>query len=72
MELDLACETVEYHKPVLSFRGGYASVHQGTLANGVKVAIKTGLYQYDESTLKASNVDCVRWSDIDTAVERYL
>ena len=55
-DLGLVCEKVEYHKPVLSFRGGYASIYEGTLANGIKVAIKTGLHQCDGSTSKASNV----------------
>lgn len=58
-ELHLICEEVECLDPVLSSRGGFADVHQGTLSNGRKVAIKMGRSQDNESDIKASNINHV-------------
>ena len=58
-ELHLICEEVECFGPVLSSRGGFADVHQGTLSNGCKVAIKMERSQNNESDIKASNIDHV-------------
>lgn len=40
MELDLI-EMIHCDNPDVFFRGGYANVHEATLVNGTKVAIKT-------------------------------
>ena len=60
-ELHSVFERVECHDPVISFRGGFANVHQGRLANGCKVAIKMERCQDNGSTIKASSIVHVRW-----------
>ena len=53
---DLICKKIRCYEPVFSSKGGCAIVHKGTLADGIKVAIKTDCYQHDESTKMARDV----------------
>ena len=68
-ELDLT-EKIQCHKSDISFRGGYANVHEAALADGNKVAIKIVRDQYDES--RASGILYVYWTGIDIDSARSL
>ena len=67
-ELDLT-EKIQWHESHFSFRGGYANVHQGTLSDGTKVAIKRARGQYDGS--RASGVFHVYWTEL-TSIQSVL
>ena len=55
-ELDLICKEIRCYEPVFSSKGGCAIVYEGTLADGIKVAIKTDYDQHDESTKMVRNI----------------
>ena len=63
MKIDLI-EMSHCDEPHFFFQGGYANIHEATLINRLKVALKTERYQ-DGGSIMASDSDHVRQADTD-------